>query len=67
MLHPIYFLRKINIRFSILRIFFNILATDYLVFGQNLIYHYYFVGARDATQPVAHIYWFISKDTFIIK
>ena len=31
------------------------MAIDYLVFGQNLCHHSYFVGATDATQSVASV------------
>ena len=62
--HPMNF-KKIQFSICNFKVFFNILAPDYLVFGQNLSHHSFFVCATDATQSFAPIYRFNSKDTFI--
>ena len=40
------------------------MAIDYLVLDK--FHHSYFICATDATQSVAPIYWFISKDTILM-
>ena len=43
-----------EIQFSISR-FLNVLATDFLVFRENLSHHSYLVGATDSKQSVPPI------------